>query len=160
MGKTLQALTLLWTMTTCGHELLGGRPMARRSLIVCPTSLVGNWASEAKKWLHGRLAVLALCEASRDDVVVAISQFLHPSNPYKVREGIARTVGPARFVGATAGGAHLCCARSSQVLIVSYETFRVHAESFRNPGSCDLLICDECVRASAARAHRGAAVVE
>jgi DNA repair and recombination RAD54-like protein len=30
-----------------------------------------------------------------------------------------------------------------QVLIISYETFRLHAERFQQPGSCDLLICDE-----------------
>lgn len=28
-------------------------------------------------------------------------------------------------------------------MIVSYETFRVHAERFRAEGTCDLLICDE-----------------
>jgi DNA repair and recombination RAD54-like protein len=86
LGKTLQGLTLLWTLSTSGHEALGGRPLARRSLIVCPTSLVGNWASEAKKWLQGRLTVLALCEASRDEVTLGIADFLHPSNPYKVRQ--------------------------------------------------------------------------
>lgn len=34
----------------------------------------------------------------------------------------------------------------AQVLIVSYETFRLHAERFRSPESCDLLICDEAHR--------------
>ena len=33
-----------------------------------------------------------------------------------------------------------------QVLIVSYETFRLHAEKFRGEGACDLLICDEAHR--------------
>ena len=33
-----------------------------------------------------------------------------------------------------------------QVLIVSYETFRLHCERFRRPGACDLLICDEAHR--------------
>jgi len=31
----------------------------------------------------------------------------------------------------------------TQVMIVSYETFRIHAERFRSEGTCDLLICDE-----------------
>ncbi|EPS60250.1 hypothetical protein M569_14554, partial [Genlisea aurea] len=35
---------------------------------------------------------------------------------------------------------------SLQVLIVSYETFRIHAEKFNQSGSCDLLICDEAHR--------------
>ena len=33
-----------------------------------------------------------------------------------------------------------------QVLIVSYETFRIHAERFRGEGAVDLLICDEAHR--------------
>ncbi|XP_065872787.1 protein CHROMATIN REMODELING 25 isoform X2 [Euphorbia lathyris] len=33
-----------------------------------------------------------------------------------------------------------------QVLIVSYETFRMHASKFSDSGSCDLLICDEAHR--------------
>ncbi|CAO2815176.1 unnamed protein product [Amaranthus hypochondriacus] len=35
---------------------------------------------------------------------------------------------------------------TTQVLIVSYETFRMHAPKFSIPGSCDLLICDEAHR--------------
>jgi len=31
-------------------------------------------------------------------------------------------------------------------MIVSYETFRLHAERFTTPGTCDLLICDEAHR--------------
>ena len=34
----------------------------------------------------------------------------------------------------------------AQLLIVSYETFRLHAERFQSPDSCDLLICDEAHR--------------
>ena len=34
----------------------------------------------------------------------------------------------------------------AQLLIVSYETFRLHAERFQAPDSCDLLICDEAHR--------------
>ncbi len=38
------------------------------------------------------------------------------------------------------------CCRPRQVLIVSYETFRLHAERFQVPHACDLLICDEAHR--------------
>ena len=34
----------------------------------------------------------------------------------------------------------------AQLLIVSYETFRLHAARFQAPNSCDLLICDEAHR--------------
>lgn len=43
LGKTLQGIALLWTMLQSGHELLGGTPIAKRIIIVCPTSLVNNW---------------------------------------------------------------------------------------------------------------------
>lgn len=33
-----------------------------------------------------------------------------------------------------------------QVLIISYETFRMHSSKFERPASCDLLICDEAHR--------------
>lgn len=33
-----------------------------------------------------------------------------------------------------------------QVLIISYETFRIHADRFDKPESCDLLLCDEAHR--------------
>lgn len=33
-----------------------------------------------------------------------------------------------------------------QVLIVSYETFRIHADRFIGDRACDLLICDEAHR--------------
>ena len=114
LGKTLQALTLLWTMLNSGHPLLGKTPLARRAVICCPTSLVGNWEAEARKFLRGRLRVLALCECSRDEAADSLRNFLSP--------------------------------RGEQVLIVSYETFRIHAPKFDKPGACDLLICDEVIK--------------
>ncbi|KXZ56498.1 hypothetical protein GPECTOR_1g446 [Gonium pectorale] len=126
LGKTLQGITLMWTLLTAGHPALGGCPLARRAIIVCPTSLVSNWDNECTKWLQarsggggegerGRLKTLALCESSREDVVANIALFLHPSNVYKV-------------------------------LILSYETFRLHAERLQAPHACDLLMCDEAHR--------------
>jgi len=56
-GKTLQGITLLWTLLQGGHALLGGAPLARRVIICCPTSLVNNWDSECVKWLKARGSV-------------------------------------------------------------------------------------------------------
>lgn len=44
--------------------------------------------------------------------------------------------------------------RPAHVLIVSYETFRLHADRLKGEGACDLLICDE-VRAPLLRGQRG-----
>jgi hypothetical protein len=38
-----------------GASALGGNPLARRAIICCPTSLVGNWEAECVKWLKGRV---------------------------------------------------------------------------------------------------------
>ncbi len=59
--KTLQGITLLWTLLQSGHEELGGTPLAKRIIICCPTSLVSNWDSECTKWLK---ACPCLCPRS------------------------------------------------------------------------------------------------
>ena len=51
LGKTLQSIALLWTLLNSGNALLGGKPIAKRIIICCPTSLVSNWDSEIQKWL-------------------------------------------------------------------------------------------------------------
>ncbi|WIA32931.1 hypothetical protein OEZ86_006099 [Tetradesmus obliquus] len=115
LGKTLQGIALMWTLLQQGSPALGGKPIAKRAIIVCPTSLVSNWDSECTKWLKGRCRTLALCESSRDDVIDAITRFVAPHSSY-------------------------------HCLIISYETFRLHAPRLTAPGSCDLLICDEAHR--------------
>ncbi|XP_049935835.1 DNA repair and recombination protein RAD54 isoform X2 [Nymphaea colorata] len=112
LGKTLQSITLLYTLLRQGFD---GKPLAKRVMIITPTSLVSNWESEIKKWLDKRVQVIALCEATRADVVVGIDNYLAPCSHY-------------------------------EILIVSYETFRMHSSRFEKPGSCDLLICDEAHR--------------
>ena len=112
LGKTLQAITILWTLLCQGYD---GTPIARRVIIVCPTSLVSNWDAECEKWLKGRVKTTPIAESTRADVIQSIALFLSPRS-------------------------------KSQVLIVSYETFRLHSERFAAPSACDLLICDEAHR--------------
>uniref|UniRef100_A0A3B4XP62 RAD54 homolog B n=1 Tax=Seriola lalandi dorsalis TaxID=1841481 RepID=A0A3B4XP62_SERLL len=49
LGKTLQSVALSWTMLKQGPY--GGRPVAKRILVVTPGSLVQNWGAEFNKWL-------------------------------------------------------------------------------------------------------------
>ncbi|XP_052000226.1 DNA repair and recombination protein RAD54B [Xyrauchen texanus] len=49
LGKTLQCVCVLWTLLRQGPY--GGRPILKRALVVCPGSLVKNWAAEFNKWL-------------------------------------------------------------------------------------------------------------
>ncbi|XP_073308403.1 protein CHROMATIN REMODELING 25-like isoform X3 [Primulina huaijiensis] len=112
LGKTLQSITLCYTLLCQGFS---GKPMAKKVIIVTPTSLVSNWEAEIKKWVGERVKLVALCESTREDVISGIDGFTNPFNPL-------------------------------QVLIVSYETFRMHSSKFNQSGSCDLLICDEAHR--------------
>lgn len=120
LGKTLQSIALLYTLFTT--SLAPDRqPTVKRAIVVCPTSLVKNWDDEIVKWLHGRVKTTALFEANRDAVVQGIRTFIDGSNHPRLH--------------------------SPQVLVISYETFRMHAQRFIDaPKACDLLICDEAHR--------------
>ena len=49
LGKTLMSITVMWTLLQQGF--VKGSSAARKVLVVCPTSLVGNWENEIKKWV-------------------------------------------------------------------------------------------------------------
>jgi SNF2 family DNA or RNA helicase len=67
LGKTLQALAFLQT--------LGGRAQARApSLIICPTSLVWNWMSEAQRFTP-QLKVAPLHGADRHELFAGIAEY-------------------------------------------------------------------------------------
>ena len=75
LGKTLQAIALLWTLLRQGKD---GAPIAKRVMIVCPTSLVSNWDSECGKWLNGAVRTLPIAEATKAEVVKSLKSFLGP----------------------------------------------------------------------------------
>ncbi|XP_060591362.1 DNA repair and recombination protein RAD54B-like [Ruditapes philippinarum] len=59
LGKTLQCISLIWTLYKQGPY--GGKPVAKRILVITPGSLVKNWHQEFKKWLgFERLQVYAV----------------------------------------------------------------------------------------------------
>ncbi len=105
--------TLLKTGITADRQ-----PTAKRVIVVCPCSLVKNWANEFGKWL-GKDApkIEAIAEADRKKVESALDSF--------VQKG--RVINP--------------------ILIVSYECIRAHVgRLLKNPECCDLLVCDEAHR--------------
>jgi superfamily II DNA or RNA helicase len=61
LGKTLQTLT--WLQLNRTEPTSDGRP----ALVVCPTSLVGNWAAEARKFTP-HLSVLEISGKDRHDL--------------------------------------------------------------------------------------------
>lgn len=68
LGKTLQSVTLIWTLLKTGITA-DGEPTAKRVIVVCPCSLVKNWANEFVKWLGpGVVKTLPLAEGDRKEI--------------------------------------------------------------------------------------------
>lgn len=86
--------------------------------IVTPSSLVKNWANEFVKWLGGRVPTLPIDGGSKEE----IDRKLHSFVMAPVYGGGRRSPTP--------------------VLIISYETFRLHAHVLTK-GEIGLVICDE-----------------
>ena len=127
LGKTLQGIALMYTLLK--QNTAGREPMVKKAVIVCPTSLVTNWDSEIQKWLKdapgGPPKTIAMAGHDRASADASMATFLSPMN--------------------TDG-------RLFKVLIVSYETFRIHSAKFHRQDqngeekSTQLLICDEAHR--------------
>eukprot|EP00731_Ephydatia_muelleri_P018094 Em0011g134a len=89
-------------------------PIIDKAIIVTPSSLVKNWQNEIRKWLGGRVNALAIDSGSKDEIEKSLGQFM------------------------TQHGRRV----PSPVLIISYETFRLHAAVLHS-ASVGLVICDE-----------------
>ncbi|KAF0696783.1 Aste57867_12445 [Aphanomyces stellatus] len=121
LGKTLQSICIMYTLLCTSMEN-PDLPTINRAIVVCPTSLVKNWDDEIIKWLKGKVKTIALFESGRENVVSGIMSFINGSK--WTNKNMA-----------------------AKVLIISYETFRMHAEKFaQEPQACELLICDEAHR--------------
>jgi len=60
LGKTIQTIALMWTVLK-QSPLSTTAPLVRKCIVVCPSSLVGNWEDEVRKWLGDvRLNTLAV----------------------------------------------------------------------------------------------------
>ncbi|EGG23345.1 SNF2-related domain-containing protein [Cavenderia fasciculata] len=85
LGKSIQAIAILWTLLKQGPN---GLPTAERAVIVAPSSLVGNWCKELKKWLgegikpvaiggstkYGRARLAELELGTKDVLVISYDQ--------------------------------------------------------------------------------------
>jgi SNF2 family DNA or RNA helicase len=73
-----------------------------------------NWQNEINKWLSGRVNTLVIDSGSKDEIDRNLNGFIHTHG--------RRVVTP--------------------VLIISYETFRLHAHALHK-GEIGLVLCDE-----------------
>ncbi|SCZ98563.1 BZ3500_MvSof-1268-A1-R1_Chr3-1g05466 [Microbotryum saponariae] len=75
LGKTLQCITLMWTLLK--QSPTANRPAIDKAIVVCPSSLVRNWANELVKWLgEGAVSPMAIDgKSSAADNVAQIRQW-------------------------------------------------------------------------------------
>lgn len=90
------------------------KPTISKAIVVAPSSLVKNWFNEINKWLGGRVHPLAIDSGSKDEIDKKLQGFMQT---YR-----GRPVNP--------------------ILIISYETFRLHAYVLHK-GEVGLVLCDE-----------------
>ncbi|XP_048352151.1 DNA repair and recombination protein RAD54-like [Sphaerodactylus townsendi] len=90
------------------------KPEIDKAIVVSPSSLVKNWYNEVGKWLGGRIQPLAIDGGSKEEINRKLAGFMN-------QRGL-RVPSP--------------------ILIISYETFRLHAEVLQK-GSVGMVICDE-----------------
>lgn len=114
LGKTLQCITLLWTLLKQSPDC--GKPTIHKAIVVCPASLVKNWANELSKWLGpGAITPFAIDGKTPKEALT--------------RQLRQWTISSGRSI-------------TRPVIIVSYETLRVNVEELRH-AEIGLLFCDE-----------------
>jgi DNA repair and recombination RAD54-like protein len=91
-----------------------GGPTVTKVAIVTPSSLVKNWYKEFSKWLGSRVSALPIDSGTKDEIDKKLAAFMGQNGRYIPQP----------------------------VLIISYETFRLHAEVLHR-GKIGLVICDE-----------------
>eukprot|EP00922_Rhytidocystis_sp_ex-Travisia-forbesii_P028155 GHVS01041328.1.p1 GENE.GHVS01041328.1~~GHVS01041328.1.p1 ORF type:complete len:927 (-),score=152.05 GHVS01041328.1:240-3020(-) len=78
LGKTLQSIAVMWTLLKQGFY--PNKPLVRRAVVVCPASLVKNWADEVTKWLGGRCVCTVVAESNREKVASMFAGFRYDRN--------------------------------------------------------------------------------
>lgn len=114
LGKTLQCITLVHTLL---EQSPSADPEIECAVVVTPSSLVKNWANEFKKWLGNKIPAMVMDGGTKEEIDRNLGYFMTPS-----RGRGRRRVNP--------------------VLIISYETLRIHAYALKG-GEIGLMLCDE-----------------
>lgn len=89
------------------------KPLIEKAIIVAPSSLVKNWYNEINKWLNNIVNTLAIDGGKKADIDMQLIRFM---------KTYGRCVTP--------------------ILIISYETFRLHAHVLHQD-EVGLVLCDE-----------------
>ena len=126
LGKTIQAIGLVWTLMNQGPT---GLPAVKKTIIVCPSSLVGNWCNEFNKWLGpGQIDAIPLGDPDKKNAKSALAAFEYSHE--------TRT----------------------SVLVASYDQLKIYVNQICKFKGIDLVICDEGHRLKNAESKTSMAV--
>lgn len=135
LGKTLQCIALLWTLLKQSPQG-SAKGTIQKAVIVCPSSLVRNWANEFDKWLgKGTLTPLAV------DGNVGGGKGGAKANSGSMSTASGANNGPVAAAirqWAQASGRQIV----RPALIISYETLRRNVAELQQT-EIGLLLCDE-----------------
>lgn len=109
-----KTLQCITLMWTLLKQSPEAKPTIEKAIVVCPSSLVKNWDKEIRKWLGSRVNPLAVDSGSKADIDKNLDGFM--------RQQGRRCPTP--------------------ILIISYETFRLHAAMLHR-SEVGLVLCDE-----------------
>lgn len=133
LGKTLMSITIMWTLLQQGFlsssasSGVSGASSVTKVIIVCPTSLVGNWDNEIRKWVGERCPTFVV----KSEPKKIIKNFLmHRGKGVLIVSYETQRLYSKLFESAMS---------HSNVGSGSNAAHPVHS----NNGCCDLLICDE-----------------
>jgi DNA repair and recombination protein RAD54B len=131
LGKTLSTIAVIFTALRTSARP-GGVPLLRKVVVCVPSSLVGNWKAEFKKWLGDeRCRPIAVTQLGKD-AELKINDFA------------------------------LGSAAVSPVLLISFEMLRKHIALLTTPraaAAIGLLVCDEGHRLKSAAGNQTTAAL-
>ncbi|CEF66160.1 DNA repair and recombination protein RAD54-like [Strongyloides ratti] len=109
-----KTLQCIALMWTLLRQSPQGKPTFNKAVIVCPSSLVKNWDNEITKWLKGRINPMPIDSGKREEIRMNLTRFMSERSLYS----------------------------SIPVVIISYETFRIHSDIL-SQSEIGMVICDE-----------------
>ena len=80
LGKTLQTIAVIWTMLKQSPARGRKEGEFKSAMVVCPTSLVMNWAKEVKLWLGDRLSpIVVTSDSKKEEQAAKLGTFISAS---------------------------------------------------------------------------------
>ena len=122
LGKTLMSITTLWTLLNQGF--IRGESAVRKVMVVCPTSLVGNWDNEIRKWVGDKCPTFAV-----------------KSEPKKMIKNFLAHRGKGVLI-VSYETQRLYASLFESVMKNAHLLSSSHAKTVYSP-VCDMIICDE-----------------